>query len=370
MPLVSWEDLHRPSITDPSRAVWELVAERVHDPESPMPPSGTMAPSDLDAIDEWAAAGADVGRDDCAPAGRADDPAESGAASLSCRADTMIRAFGDGPEGRYRIPSDQVNHNACFAIRAPWPANSQVIGMAPLLDDERFVHHIILFATQTPQPDGPFPCDGNLPADAVGIGGWAPGARNLELPADVGMHVGGDEVWLVLQIHYWNGVGATDALDRSGMALCTTTQSRPNVASVTALGTLNVFVPPRDSASASGTCTPRMSQPVHVLGLTPHMHRAGRSIETLVERAGDPTRSETLLRVDPWDFDRQIQHPSNTVLMPGDVLRTTCSWQNTSSRRIYFGEGTEDEMCFQFVLAYPAGQLTNGSLAGDRACID
>ncbi|MCC7541785.1 MAG: hypothetical protein IT379_36540 [Deltaproteobacteria bacterium] len=370
MPLVGWEDLQRPAVSDPNRRVWELVAERVHDPERPMPPTGVMAPTDVTALDAWAAAGALAGESVCDGAtGKPDDAAQSGPASLSCRPDVSVLAFGDGPDERYRIPADQVNHNACFAIRAPWQGDRQVIGMAPVLDDERFVHHIILFATQSPQPEGPFPCDGNLPADAVGIGGWAPGATNLELPPDVGLDVGGDEVWLVLQIHYWNGVGATDALDRSGMALCTTAEPRAQRASVTALGTLNIFVPPRAAATASGRCTPRMQQPVHVLGLTPHMHRSGRTIETIVHRAGGAGR-ETLLRVDPWDFDRQIQHPSDAVLMPGDVLETTCTWENASSRRIYFGEGTEDEMCFQFVLAYPAGELHNGGLAGDRACID
>ena len=37
----------------------------------------------------------------------------------------------------------------------------------------------------------------------------------------------------------------------------------------------------------------------------------------------------------------------------GDVLRTTCRYRNDTDEPITFGEGTGDEMCFDFSLVYP-----------------
>lgn len=55
--------------------------------------------------------------------------------------------------------------------------------------------------------------------------------------------------------------------------------------------------------------------------------------------------------------------------MPGDAIRTTCTFDNPYDFPVLFGEGTEDEMCFNFVMAYPiemvgssreCGTLDNG----------
>ena len=45
------------------------------------------------------------------------------------------------------------------------------------------------------------------------------------------------------------------------------------------------------------------------------------------------------------------------VINPGDRLETTCSFTNTTDTMVTFGERTEDEMCFNFVLAWPANAL-------------
>ena len=42
---------------------------------------------------------------------------------------------------------------------------------------------------------------------------------------------------------------------------------------------------------------------------------------------------------------------------PGDSVRTTCTYDNPGSIPVTFGENTENEMCFDFVLAYPIDAL-------------
>jgi len=40
--------------------------------------------------------------------------------------------------------------------------------------------------------------------------------------------------------------------------------------------------------------------------------------------------------------------------MPGDTIKTTCTYSKPS----IYGLGTQDEMCYDAVLAYPPGSLT------------
>ena len=63
-----------------------------------------------------------------------------------------------------------------------------------------------------------------------------------------------------------------------------------------------------------------------------------------------------------WDFANQQafpQDPETTLIQAGDGLRTTCTYGNPTSAIIRFGEKTENEMCFNFVVAYPITRVAN-----------
>jgi hypothetical protein len=75
-------------------------------------------------------------------------------------------------------------------------------------------------------------------------------------------------------------------------------------------------------------------------------HKNG-SVETLTDR--------------PFDFKDQAHYDSSLVVQPGDQLTTTCTYKNTSTKTVSFGEGTGDEMCFNFVTAYPVNGLGDGN---------
>jgi hypothetical protein len=52
------------------------------------------------------------------------------------------------------------------------------------------------------------------------------------------------------------------------------------------------------------------------------------------------------------------------LVNPGDTLTTTCTHATP------FGKGTNEEMCFNFVMAYPLGQLVNaGALLQPNSCL-
>lgn len=367
MPLTGFADMQRAAGSDPSRRVWQLVGERVRDSSRPMPPSRLNA-EDLAVIDRWVGAGA-PGCEGSA-CGTVSPTTSPVSPPLPCEPSHQFTAHAAASTGAYRVPGSAGNLNKCFAFRSPFNGTTQATAFGARIDDSRVLHHLILFATDTPQRDGEvFDCDGRMPRDARFLAGWAPGNQGSVLPDQVGMELPGSSGWFILQVHYWNTTPEV-ADDTSGIRLCTTDTPRPQVAAVHTLGSLDIAIPPRSQGTeVRGECAPRATGPVHILGATAHMHRLGRSLRAEILRGGDGARAETMLDVPSYSFDNQVSTPLELTLMPGDRIRTTCTYQNPTNATAYFGERTEDEMCFAFVLAWPAGALADLNGASGRRCI-
>ena len=86
------------------------------------------------------------------------------------------------------------------------------------------------------------------------------------------------------------------------------------------------------------------------------MHTIGTHLKTVINRTGGGT--ETLIDK-PFKFDEQRSYPTPAVVRPGDTLTTTCTYNNTTAGPIGFGTVSELEMCYNFVIAYPARALHN-----------
>lgn len=378
MALVTYDQLNAPAVTDPSRKVWELSQQRVHDPIHPMPASGQLDAAELATLDAWFASGAPSSSEGCGgSAGAGGSGANVGPQALSCTPSQTFLAHanpGATDSTKYQVQPDAGNLQMCFTFKVPWSAGTIGTAFAPIVDDARVLHHWILFASSEEVVDGGVsPCDSGMPTDLRFLTGWAPGGENRVMPDDVGLELPAPGESLVLQIHYWNVKGYTDALDRSGVAMCTTTDARPNIASVSTTGNLNIAIPPHTvdgGYEVTGSCTPAITEPVHLIGAGPHMHRLGTSIRTEVWRGGDPNQVEQLVDVTPWSFDDQIGYPLDVVINPGDVLKTRCAYRNDGNQTVYFGEKTENEMCFDFLTAYPAGALATEGGRPRRLCFD
>jgi hypothetical protein len=158
-----------------------------------------------------------------------------------------------------------------------------------------------------------------------------------------------------LEMHYNNTVGEGE-LDASGVELCVTEELRPKEAAVHWLGTVNL-----NKLEAVGTCTPANQTPVTILASSPHMHLQGRHMKTVINRKAGGT--ETLID-QAFDFNTQISYPTPATINPGDTLTTTCTYAKPTP----FGEGTNEEMCFNFVTAYPAGGLANALALQKNDC--
>jgi hypothetical protein len=112
----------------------------------------------------------------------------------------------------------------------------------------------------------------------------------------------------------------------------------------------------------------RWNFPLRLFGAMPHMHTRGRSIRVDAMHA-DGT-SECLIHVPQWNFHWQQGYWFRDPFRPitgaaRDTLRLTCTYDNTEAnqptvdgvrqapRALTWGEGTDDEMCLNFVYASP-----------------
>ncbi|GIL73428.1 hypothetical protein Vretifemale_3547 [Volvox reticuliferus] len=192
---------------------------------------------------------------------------------------------------------------------------------------------------------------------------WAPGADSFETPPEAGIALGGDSGvnWVVLQIHYTNTALTTDLVDNSGFQLNVSTTLRQYDMGFLTLGTLDISIPP-GVANYSSTpnlcprsCTQQMTRPVTMILAGFHMHPLGKSIRTQWFRNGQELPLLGERRAFDFNYQGAVYiDASRNVLMPGDELITTCTWDSRSRTNITrFGETTDDEMCFNFLLYYP-----------------
>ncbi len=346
-PLVTWDDLQKPGPgAYANKKVYELVKERIADDARPMPPSPQprLTSDERATIEKWIASGAES-----SPATCTNEAPKDGVKPLSCKPDQVLKAsrpYSLKPDG----PTDQY---VCFGVDVNVPKKRHVIGLAPLVDNKQIVHHILLFRTNKAVSPEPFECDAFGSAAWTLVAGWAPGGDNLELPKEAGFPEEAGTTHWVLQIHYNNSNTKTGS-DQSGYELCTTEDLRPHDASVLAFGSTKFDIPPR--ATHTIRCDYRLDkrfEGVKFFNASPHMHVLGQSMSTERLPGGNGT-PETIFEQKNFSFEAQANYPIDKSVAPGDVIRTRCTWKNPGDTRVGFGEGTGDEMCFNFIGYYPA----------------
>jgi hypothetical protein len=362
MSLVLFSDLLAPLPSDPARQVAAAIPDRLEDRSRPMPPTGLLPEHDREMLVQWLESGAQPGDDEHCDVGGPDTGSAVGPDALPCEPLHSFQAHGADPSAPFHVP-DVDDVYTCFNFASPFDSEEQAVAWAPVIDDDRVLHHFILYATSEPLELGPVgPCQ--IPEDAAYIGGWAPGRGNVELPADVGLELPDPGGTLILEIHYNNMASHADALDRSGVAFCTIDEPRPNTAGFIRVGTYDIDIPPHaEGHEELGSCptwqTRDMLGSVDILSAFPHMHELGRSFRTEILRGGNESSVQTLIDVPHFSFDYQVGYELDPFVEfhPGDELRTTCTYDNPNPNAVGYGPDTSDEMCFNRLLVSPIDVL-------------
>jgi mono/diheme cytochrome c family protein len=369
MSLASLADLHLAAPRE-KVATYEAVAERIQrDGAGAMPPSPRPGLSDAEraTLLAWAADGAPGSDETCrapdAPAPEAGEP-EAPVDGTDCEVSFELRAHdkpGQGG-GKFPIPAED-DHYECFYFNAADTGvdeSTLATSLAPLLDDTRVLHHWLLFASENENesPSGTHRrCDGIHPG-AFLMAAWLPGTPALVLPKDVGMEFPKTKTaQFILENHYNNTARYQGASDDSGVKVCATKKPKAQHAAMHWLGSERITLAPGSKGSAAATCIPKSQEPIHILGVIPHMHRLGRHVNMTITRKDGSTE---VLHEGAFEFESQGYFPKQVVLQPGDKVRTQCDYLNDTSGVVTLGEKTTQEMCYMFTLAYPIGSMNTG----------
>ncbi len=235
-----------------------------------------------------------------------------------------------------------------FGFKPPWEGTRFVRAFRTIIDNAQVLHHWILFEEPSATDGTATEILGAHPGGAM-MHGWAPGGSDLYFSPDLGMRMEGDSNFL-LEVHYNSSDAA--AVDASGLEICVTETPPENEAIISWLGTDAI-----QGTQSGGTCTPRSSEPIHIVAATPHMHLKGTHMKVTVDRAAGASE---VVHDEPFSFQNQRGYQQDITLQPGDSIRTDCTYNAPS----VFGKGTNEEMCYWFALAYPAGALTDGAFIG------
>jgi len=230
------------------------------------------------------------------------------------------------------------------------------------------VHHVLLFGCQDVIPANLTPSFCAMTTQACTSIVLLPPT----IPPNSGINIGLNGLQsILLQIHYENPLHLNNQLDvASGYEIFWAARSPTNIPiGVSVLGSINIALPPNQpNLNATGYCVidPTKVGPdgVTVLYNVWHMHLTGMSMNTIVIRNGVQIAELGHQNHYDWKFQGTYGYPSlfplnNTEqasfkLYGGDILITQCNY-NTSglSNWTLLGEGTYDEMCFNFLVHYP-----------------
>jgi hypothetical protein len=347
MPLLFQENLTAAARSDPSRKVYELVHQRIHDDAHPMPqpPNPRLSDADAKTLDDWIAAGAPAGKSCTVPVD-AGPPIPDAAPPPGCVPEALA------PTSSWAMPQSTVDAYVCFGVDILSAAKRHVVAIAPKIDNAAIVHHVILYRSDDALSGTPAPCD---PGGASGrrvLYAWAPGASTLVLPPEAGFAEEGTTHYVV-QLHYSNGTYAPGLTDASGIELCTTDALRPNDADVVAFGTRQITIPARGALDV--TCRvsiPTGTESMHVFSAFPHMHSFGKSIST-VQVPPDGGTPVDLGSQPHWSFKTELAFAVSATLAQGDIVQTRCAWANPTDQDVTFGYAANQEMCISYTAYYP-----------------
>ena len=208
----------------------------------------------------------------------------------------------------------------------------------------KFGHHLVLVSTTKPNPPGTtYDC-----TDAASMANFRPFAIPLnDLPTGMGSYLPKGKP-IVVQLHYINTT-AQPLLIRDVVRLRKMKVDDVKVwtSVMTHLNT-GFRLPPHSNFGTTFDC--KIAADVNVLMIGGHMHEWGSALK--IELGPDTAHLKTEYEVKEWKADYRDDPPvnlytQNPKLLPaGTVIRTSCSWNNTTDHTIGFPE----EMCVSFGL--------------------
>lgn len=248
-------------------------------------------------------------------------------------------------EGDWTVPSGDEDYSC---VRKTVTEDAWVSAIRPMLPPG--THHTVLtLETQPSEPDGTTHCDAGTNGPHM-IYGSGVGTTEFVMPEGVAVPIPAGSQ-LVLNLHLFN-VNQGSLSGTSGIEVKYVAQSDVvNEAQVTLAGKMEGLVAQPGTSTDTGLCT--LENDTTIFAVLPHMHQLGSHLKADTSpTSGSPT---TLLDVD-YTFDDQQYFPMNpeVSLVAGDKINVACTYENPKATAVYYGDSSQEEMCFAAIFEYPA----------------
>jgi len=267
-----------------------------------------------------------------------------------------------------KVPRKRTSY-FCSYHELPKDNTYHLVQVKPIVKS-KLVHHMILYRCDSKLENmttDSFDCEGQMRNGCeIFWTGWAPGVKSIDFPKEAGLKfgLGGEDStkYVILEIHYDNPKYVEDVEDTSGFNLTFTPDLRENDIGTLILGrSLYDLEIPQGQKSydlnnvCPASCTNHFPEDgINVIGYQLHMHNYGTSTYTQLIRNQQEIPN---LGYQPYyDFNHQKYSYARKgqKILRGDRLFHHCVYDTTSrTNPIIGGEGTDDEMCFNFIQYYP-----------------
>ncbi|MBI4747027.1 MAG: hypothetical protein HY774_00940 [Acidobacteria bacterium] len=314
-----------------------------------------LSAEDIDLIARWADAGAPEGKAKHLP-----PPVNFSSDWLLGKPELELAS----PEA-FSIPASGDDIYQCFVLPHKFDQEAFLTASEILPDAAEVVHHVLLFVDTSGEAerldaDDPAPGytsfggPGFIPAAL--LGGWAPGNFPRFTPKGIGVKIPKNSR-IVMQVHYHpNGTAFTDRT-RLGLHFA----KEPVETELQVLPVVNPFfkIPAgAPSHEVKAVMTVPFFWNIKVLGITPHMHLLGKSIQVEARLPGG--EKICLVNIPTWDFRWQGTYAfKEPITLPGGTIITaTAIYDNSMAnplnpnnppKQVEWGEQTTDEMCLVFM---------------------
>ncbi len=222
-------------------------------------------------------------------------------------------------------------------------------------------HHMIVYrTTDTQEQTQPFACTPF--ASTLDPSKGAPMVITqkhddlLQLPPGVAFSFAAQQMFR-LELHYINTTNAAVDVDATASFTVVPDAEVQNEAELLFIGSLDVDIPAYSTATLGPTffALPSEVGTPSVFAITGHTHAFGTNV-TVASAPSASGPDTTVYDVADWswsDPETVMHDPPFQVASGGGGFRFTCEWDNTSPKRVSFGESATAEMCFFWAYYYP-----------------
>ncbi|HSD88155.1 MAG TPA: hypothetical protein VLB44_11595 [Kofleriaceae bacterium] len=174
------------------------------------------------------------------------------------------------------------------------------------------------------------------------------GTDSLAMPDGVALPVKAGQ-FLNLNLHLFNTTDAPIAAHSGIIATPIDPVDEAHQAEMVFTGTFNIDVPPAQTVTTGGGCT--FTRDAKIFTYWPHMHQHATHQTVTLTQGGVPRT----LHDSPFDFMEQKNYELTPMIdvHAGDSIRTDCTYTNSSTATLTFGDSSTKEMCFTGLYRYP-----------------